>query len=84
MDDKGQTGRGHLIVALPVFTHRRFRHGSIYVSTGAGIASPADLAGRSVVIGGYGAAAAIWQGRAGSRARVRHRAGDPPTRNLGF
>jgi len=53
-------GLGHPIVALPVFPHRRFRHGSIYVRADAGIASPADLAGRSVVIGGYEPAAAIW------------------------
>lgn len=46
--------------ALPIFTHRRFRHGSIYVNTAAGVDSPADLAGRAVVIGGYEPAAAIW------------------------
>lgn len=51
---------GHPIVAIPVFTHRRFRHGSIFVRSGAGIDGPADLAGKRVIIGGYEPAAAIW------------------------
>lgn len=55
-----QAGLGHPILALPIFTHRRFRHGSIYINTEAGITSPADLSGRAVVIGGYRAAATIW------------------------
>lgn len=48
------------LCALPIFTHRRFRHGSIYVNAAAGIERPEDLAGRRVVIGGYEPAAAIW------------------------
>lgn len=53
-------GMGHPIVAIPVFTHRRFRHGSIFVRSGAGIESPVDLVGKKVIIGGYEPAAAIW------------------------
>jgi 4,5-dihydroxyphthalate decarboxylase len=53
-------GAGVPVRALPIFTHRRFRHGSIYLNTAAGVESPADLAGRPVVIGGYEPAAVIW------------------------
>jgi 4,5-dihydroxyphthalate decarboxylase len=52
--------RGAGLVALPIFPHRRFRHGSIFVRAEEPIASPEDLRGRSVGIGGYEPAAAIW------------------------
>ncbi len=48
------------ITAIPVFLHRRFRHGFIYVNTGKGIAKPADLAGRRVACRTIGAAANYW------------------------
>ncbi len=48
------------ITALPVFPHRRFRHGFIFVNTAAGILEPADLAGRKVGMAGSNAAATIW------------------------
>ncbi|HVA11714.1 MAG TPA: hypothetical protein VNF99_00555, partial [Stellaceae bacterium] len=48
------------ITAIPVFLHRRFRHGFIYVNTGKGIASAADLAGKRVACRTIGAAAAYW------------------------
>jgi 4,5-dihydroxyphthalate decarboxylase len=32
--------------ALPVFLHRRFRHGFIFINTKKGIGKPADLIGR--------------------------------------
>jgi 4,5-dihydroxyphthalate decarboxylase len=48
------------ITAIPVFLHRRFRHGFIYVNTGKGIRSAADLAGRRVACRSIGAAAAYW------------------------
>jgi 4,5-dihydroxyphthalate decarboxylase len=48
------------ITAIPVFLHRRFRHGFIYVNTSKGIASPADLAGRRIACRTIGAAAAYW------------------------
>ena len=38
------------MIALPVFTSRAFRHGNIYVNSGAGITSAKDLAGRRVGI----------------------------------
>jgi 4,5-dihydroxyphthalate decarboxylase len=51
---------GGNLIALPIFPHRRFRHGSIFVRTDEAIESPKDLRGRSMGIGGYEPAAAIW------------------------
>lgn len=48
------------ITAIPVFLHRRFRHGFVYVNTGKGIARPSDLAGRRVACRTIGAAANYW------------------------
>ena len=48
------------ITAIPVFLHRRFRHGFIYVNTSKGIVKPSDLAGRRVACRTIGAAAAYW------------------------
>jgi 4,5-dihydroxyphthalate decarboxylase len=46
--------------ALPVFLHRRFRHGFVYVNLSKGSAKPADLAGRRVACRTLGAAANYW------------------------
>jgi len=48
------------ITAIPVFLHRRFRHGFIYINTGKGIRQPSDLAGRRVACRTIGAAANYW------------------------
>lgn len=48
------------LFALPVFPHRRFRLGFIFVNTNAGIKEPRDLIGRSLVIRGERPAAAVW------------------------
>jgi 4,5-dihydroxyphthalate decarboxylase len=48
------------ITAIPVFLHRRFRHGFIYINTGKSITRPSDLAGRRVACRSIGAAAAYW------------------------
>jgi 4,5-dihydroxyphthalate decarboxylase len=48
------------ITAIPVFLHRRFRHGFIYINASKGISKPADLAGRRVACRTIGAAAAYW------------------------
>jgi 4,5-dihydroxyphthalate decarboxylase len=52
-------GRGDF-TALPVFLHRRFRHGFIYINKSAGIAKPTDLIGRRVACRTLGAAANYW------------------------
>jgi 4,5-dihydroxyphthalate decarboxylase len=48
------------IVALPVFSSRVFRHGSIYINTNAGITNPKQLEGRRVGIPRWGETAVIW------------------------
>jgi 4,5-dihydroxyphthalate decarboxylase len=48
------------ITAIPVFLHRRFRHGFIYINTQKGITKPSDLAGRRVGSRTIGAAANYW------------------------
>ena len=40
--------QGLPFTALPVFLHRRFRHGFIFINTSKGIRAPADLAGRKI------------------------------------
>jgi ABC-type nitrate/sulfonate/bicarbonate transport system substrate-binding protein len=47
-------------VAIPVFTSRSFRHGSIYINADAGIATPGDLRGRVVGTPEFQLTAAVW------------------------
>jgi len=46
--------------ALPVFLHRRFRHGFIFVNTGKGIKTPRDLVGRKVGVKTMMTTAVLW------------------------
>src|SRR5471030_1230702 len=46
--------------AIPVFLHRRFRHGFIFVNTAKGIAKPTDLIGRTVGTKGFMFTAGLW------------------------
>jgi 4,5-dihydroxyphthalate decarboxylase len=46
--------------AIPVFLHRRFRHGFIYINTTKGIRSAADLAGRKIGLKQFQATAIVW------------------------
>jgi 4,5-dihydroxyphthalate decarboxylase len=46
--------------AIPVFPHRRFRHGYVLVHSGADITRPKDFAGRSVGIRSWQVTAGIW------------------------
>ncbi len=48
------------IVALPVYPHRRFRHGFIFCDARRRIETPSDLVGHKIGILGERPAAAIW------------------------
>jgi 4,5-dihydroxyphthalate decarboxylase len=55
------TARGEAAyVGIPVWPSRAFRHGAIFVRTDRGIASPADLAGRTIGVPEYQMTAALW------------------------
>jgi 4,5-dihydroxyphthalate decarboxylase len=46
--------------AIPVFPHRRFRHGFIFINTKKGIEKPTDLIGRKVGSKGFLTTAVLW------------------------
>lgn len=46
--------------AIPVFPYRRFRHGSYYVNTNAGIDDPSDLEGARVGVRRWQNTAGVW------------------------
>ena len=46
--------------AIPVFPHRRFRHGFVFVNTGKGIAGPRDLIGRRIGVKSYQVSGIVW------------------------
>jgi len=46
--------------ALPVFLHRRFRHGFVFINTGKGIAKPQDLIGRKIGVKSFLVTAVHW------------------------
>jgi 4,5-dihydroxyphthalate decarboxylase len=46
--------------AIPVFLHRRFRHGFMFINTGKGIAKPADLKGRKIGVKTMMTTAVLW------------------------
>ncbi len=46
--------------AIPVFLHRRFRHGFIFINTDKGISKPTDLIGRKVGVKSYQVTAILW------------------------
>lgn len=52
--------RGHMFDAIPVFLHRRFRHGFIYINTTRGITKPGDLVGRKVGVKSFLVTATLW------------------------
>jgi 4,5-dihydroxyphthalate decarboxylase len=47
-------------IAIPVFLHRRFRHGFTFINTGKGIHKPTDLIGRKVGLRNYSATSNLW------------------------
>ena len=54
--------RGHdfPVNALPVFLHRRFRHGFVFINTSKGITKPTDLIGRRIGIKSFLVTAGHW------------------------
>ncbi len=46
--------------AIPVFLHRRFRHGFMFINTGKGIAKPVDLKGRRIGVKTLMTSAILW------------------------
>jgi 4,5-dihydroxyphthalate decarboxylase len=52
--------QGRAFCAIPVFLHRRFRHGFIFINTGKGITKPADLIGRKVGSKAFLFSACLW------------------------
>ncbi len=52
--------QGEPVTALPVFLHRRFRHGFVFINTQKGIKSPKDLIGRKVGIKSFLVTAGHW------------------------
>lgn len=53
-------GEADDLTAIPVFNHRRFRHGFIFINTHKGISTPADLIGRQVGLKTFQATALVW------------------------
>lgn len=47
-------------IAIPVFLHRRFRHGFVFINTNLGIQKPADLIGRKVGLRNYQVTNNLW------------------------
>jgi 4,5-dihydroxyphthalate decarboxylase len=48
------------LVAIPVFPHRRFRHGYAFASAAAGVTDAADFAGRAVGVRSWQTTAGVW------------------------
>ena len=46
--------------AIPVFLHRRFRHGFMFINTGRGISKPADLKGHKIGVKTLMTTAVLW------------------------
>ena len=46
--------------AIPVFPHRRFRHGYVFIAAGSGIESPEQLAGAAIGLRTWGTTAGLW------------------------
>src|SRR3954454_11608644 len=52
--------QGFVATAIPVFLHRRFRHGFVFINTGKGISKPTDLIGKRVGVKQFQATAIVW------------------------
>jgi len=52
--------RGEALTAIPVFLHRRFRHGFVFVNANAGIRAPNNLIGKKIGGTNFQPASNIW------------------------
>jgi 4,5-dihydroxyphthalate decarboxylase len=52
--------RGEALAAIPVFLHRRFRHGFVFVNAKSGIREPKDLIGKRIGGTNFQPASNIW------------------------
>ena len=52
--------RGLPYVSLPIYLHRRFRHGFVFINTQKGITKPTDLIGRKIGIKSFLVTAGHW------------------------
>jgi len=52
--------QGHALTAIPVFMHRRFRHGFVFINTNARIKEPKDLIGKKIGGTNFMPAGNIW------------------------
>ncbi len=52
--------QGMAFDAIPVFLHRRFRHGFAFINTAKGIVSPKDLIGKKVGVKSFQVTAVLW------------------------
>jgi 4,5-dihydroxyphthalate decarboxylase len=66
--------RGLPFRAIPVFLHRRFRHGFVFTNTSKGITKPTDMIGRRVGVKSYQVSAILWL-----RGILEHEYGVPHT-----
>lgn len=58
--------------AIPVFLHRRFRHGFMFINTTKGISKPTDLIGRKIGVKTLMTSAVLWM-----RGMLQHEYGVP-------
>src|SRR5665213_2205298 len=58
--------------AIPVFLHRRFRHGFMFINTSKGISKPSDLKGRKIGVKTMMTSAILWM-----RGILQHEYGVP-------
>jgi 4,5-dihydroxyphthalate decarboxylase len=58
--------------AIPVFLHRRFRHGFMFINTSKGIKTPKDLIGRKIGVKTLMTTAVLWM-----RGQLEHEYGVP-------
>jgi len=52
--------QGLPVDAIPVFLHRRFRHGFVFINTRKGIRQPKDLIGKKIGVKQFQATAILW------------------------